>query len=61
MKIVGEYLSLTSTQKFLIGRRAGNDGVIATVGHYAKAFPHDSPNSPIFPPPVYNSFGDLPI
>ena len=43
-----EYLSLTSAQKFLIGKGAAEDGVTAMVGYYAKAFPHDSPNSTIF-------------
>ena len=35
----GEYLSLTSAQKFSIGKRAAENGVTATVRHYAKAFP----------------------
>ena len=34
----GEYLSLTSAQKFSIGKRAAENGVTATVRYYAKAF-----------------------
>ena len=44
----GEYLSSTSAQKFLISKHAAEDGVIAMVGYYAKVFPHNLPNSPIF-------------
>ena len=32
----GEYLSLTFAQKFLIGKCAAEDGVIATVQYYSK-------------------------
>ena len=46
----GEYLSLTSVQKLLIGKRTAEDGVTATEQYYSKAFPHNgSPNLPIFP------------
>ena len=59
----GEYLSLTSAQKFLIGKHAAENGVTATVKYYSKAFPHDLPNSPFFDQPSGNtdSFGDSPI
>ena len=33
----GEYLSLTSAQKFSIGKRAAENGVTATVRHYAQS------------------------
>ena len=47
---VGEYLSLTSVQKLLLGKRAAENGVTAMEQYYSKAFPHnDSPNSLIFP------------
>ena len=46
---VGEYLSLTSVQKFLLGKHTAEERVTATEQYYSKAFPHnDSPNSPIF-------------
>ena len=45
------YLSLTSGQKFLVGKHGAEDGVTATVQYYSKVFPHDSQNSPIFPLP----------
>ena len=41
--------SIWSAQKFLIGQGAAKDRVTAMVRYYAKPFPHDSPNSPIFP------------
>ena len=35
----GEYLSITPTQKFSIGKRAAENGVTAMIRYYAKAFP----------------------
>ena len=35
----GEYLSLTSGQKFSIGKRAAENDITATTQYYAKAFP----------------------
>ena len=37
--LCGEYLSLTSAQKFSIGKCAAENGVTAMVRYYAKAFP----------------------
>ena len=44
----GEYLSLTSSQKFLIGKHAADNEVATMVQYFSKAFPH---NLPIFPRP----------
>ena len=39
MENVGEYLSITSAQKYSIGKHAAENGVTATIRYYAKAFP----------------------
>ena len=43
-------LEFNSTQKFLISKSTSvvEDGLMAMIQYYSKAFPHNSPNSPIF-------------